>query len=86
MLNDIERKILRIISNYSSGRNRMPTVHQLMIKTGRSQVDVMDVLETLAKQNFIEWHAYDIDNIVLLKAWEDQLMYGSKFNYNAFMN
>lgn len=34
MLPDYERKVLRILYNYTSQRHRIPTVHELEIKTG----------------------------------------------------
>ncbi|UOK65383.1 hypothetical protein MT997_14180 [Paenibacillus sp. OVF10] len=35
MLSDYERKVLRILFNYSSGRRRLPTIHELTVKTGK---------------------------------------------------
>ncbi|MGF7036612.1 SOS-response transcriptional repressor LexA [Paenibacillus mucilaginosus] len=55
MLSDIERKILRIIANYWSGRHRCPSIEELMIKTGRSKEGIYKVLEVLAKEEYIEW-------------------------------
>lgn len=69
MLSDIERKILRIIGNYSIGRRRMSTVEELCIKTGRSRGGVMQVLRKLAEERYIEWHHSRPDEIELLEAW-----------------
>jgi len=44
MLSDIERKVLRIIANFSVGRRRTPTVDELCVKTGRSRSGVIEVL------------------------------------------
>ncbi|WP_405131176.1 hypothetical protein MHB43_01330 [Paenibacillus sp. FSL H8-0317] len=41
MLTDYERKVLRILFNYSSGRRRLPTIHELTVKTGKGKTDVM---------------------------------------------
>ncbi|MGG1662861.1 hypothetical protein [Brevibacillus sp. NRS-1366] len=70
MLSDIERKVLRVIANYSAGRRRTPTVDELCIKTGRSRGGIMKVLEVLAKEEYIEWKRSDPDHMVVLEAWE----------------
>jgi SOS-response transcriptional repressor LexA len=70
MLSDIERKVLRIISNFSVGRRRVPTVDELCVKTGRSRDGVMEVLTALAREEYIEWERSRPDNIELLEAWE----------------
>ncbi|AFC28416.1 hypothetical protein PM3016_1491 [Paenibacillus mucilaginosus 3016] len=55
MLQGIERKVLRIIANYWSGRHRCPLIDELMIKTGRSKEGIYKVLTVLAKEEYIEW-------------------------------
>ncbi|AFH60344.1 hypothetical protein ACVNS2_16685 [Paenibacillus caseinilyticus] len=55
MLQDIERKVLRIIGNYWSGRHRCPSIDELMIKTGRSKEGIYKVLQVLAREQYIEW-------------------------------
>jgi DNA-binding FadR family transcriptional regulator len=70
VLSDIERKVLRIISNFSVGRRRMPTVDELCAKTGRSRDGVMEVLAALAREEYIEWERSRPDSIKLLEAWE----------------
>jgi hypothetical protein len=70
MLSDIERKLLRIIGNYSIGRHRTPTVDELCIKTGRNREGIMTVLEVLAREEYIEWQRSEPDKIVVLEAWE----------------
>lgn len=70
MLSDIERKVLRVIANYSAGRRRTPTVVELCFKTGRNRGDIMTVLEVLAKEEYIEWQRSDPDKMVILEAWE----------------
>jgi DNA-binding FadR family transcriptional regulator len=70
MLSDIERKVLRIISNFSVGRRRMPTVDELCVKTGRSRDGVMEVMAALAREEYIEWERSRPDSIKLLEAWE----------------
>lgn len=70
MLSDIERKVLRVIANYSAGRRRTPTIHELCTKTGRSRGGIMMVLEVLAKEKYIEWMRSAPDDINVLEAWE----------------
>ncbi|WP_309304381.1 MULTISPECIES: hypothetical protein [Brevibacillus] len=70
MLSDIERKVLRIIGNYSAGRHRFPTIDELCIKTGRSRKGIIEVLEVLHKETYIVWTKKNPDEIELLEAWE----------------
>lgn len=70
LLSDIERKVLRVIGNYSAGRRRTPTVDELCIKTGRSRGGIMEVLEVLKREEYIEWDRMKPDKIELLEAWE----------------
>jgi len=64
MLSDIERKVQRIIGNYSAGRRR----DELCIKTGRSRGGIMEVLEILKREEYIEWDRMQPDKIELLEA------------------
>lgn len=69
MLSDRDRKLLRIIANYSVGRGRFPTLKELQIKSGRSRADVMDGLKVLEQERYIELDGNgQIRN--LLEAWE----------------
>ena len=70
MLSDIERKVLRIIANFSVGRRRTPTVNELCVKTGCNRSGVMEVLAALAREEYIEWDRLRPDDIKLLEAWE----------------
>ncbi|RNB77887.1 hypothetical protein [Brevibacillus panacihumi] len=70
MLSDIERKVLRVIANYSAGRRRTPTIDELCIKTGRNRGGIMTVLEVLVREGYIEWQRSLPDQIVVLEAWE----------------
>lgn len=70
MLSDIERKVLRVIANYSTGRRKTPTVDELCIKTGRNRGGIMTVLEVLANEEYIEWQRSEPDNMTILEAWE----------------
>ncbi|RNB82113.1 hypothetical protein EDM59_21125 [Brevibacillus nitrificans] len=70
MLSDIERKVLRVIANYSAGRRRTPTVDELSIKTGRSRGGIMTVLDKLASEEYIEWQRSEPDKMAVIAAWE----------------
>ncbi|SEB27992.1 hypothetical protein [Paenibacillus sp. 276b] len=71
MLTDYERKVLRILFNYSSGRRRLPTIHELTVKTGKGELDVMAALDGLIKAEYINWEdKSDTSNLVILEGWE----------------
>lgn len=71
MLNDYERKLLRILYNYSGVRRRFPTIQELTVKTGREKGDIMIALEGLIKANYITWaDKSDTANIIILEGWE----------------
>jgi SOS-response transcriptional repressor LexA len=69
-LSDIERKVLRIIGNYSAMKPRPPSVDEICVKTGRSREDVMTVLEELTREKYIEWKRSEPDNIEVITSWE----------------
>lgn len=69
-LSDIERKILRIIGNYSAMKPMPPSIDVICVKTGRSREDVMTVLEALAREEYIEWRRSEPNNIVVITSWE----------------
>ena len=66
MLSDIERKVLRVIGNYSAGRRRFPTIDELCIKTGRSRKGIIEVLEVPHKETYIAWSNEKPDEMQLL--------------------
>lgn len=70
MLTDIERKVLRIVGNFSSCRKRLPSIHELEIKTGRDRRGILAVLGVLAAEGYIVWTESEPDKMVLLEAWE----------------
>jgi DNA-binding transcriptional MocR family regulator len=78
VLSDIERKVLRIIANFSAGRRRMPTIDELCVKTGRSRGGIMQVLDVLIREKYIEWNRNRPDDIILIEAWErkERFRYG----------
>ncbi|WP_175480843.1 hypothetical protein [Paenibacillus sp. OK003] len=57
--------------NYSSGRRRLPTIHELTVKTGKDEPDVMAALDALITSDYIHWEGKpDTANIVILEGWE----------------
>ncbi|MNW62195.1 hypothetical protein D3C74_403130 [compost metagenome] len=71
MLSDLERKLLRILYNFTTQRNRMPTIEELEIKTGRSKRDLFAGLRGLVEQKYIFWPDNPrLDTIVILEGWE----------------
>ncbi|WP_458124738.1 hypothetical protein [Paenibacillus sp. Z3-2] len=71
MLTDYERKVLRILFNYSSGCRRLPTIHELTVKTGKGKPDAMAALDCLSKSEYINWgDKSDTSNLVNLEGWE----------------
>ncbi|MEC0370132.1 hypothetical protein [Paenibacillus chibensis] len=71
MLADMDRKILRILFNYLSGRRRLPTIHELEIKTGKRKEDIHRSLRELEKQQYIDWKdKANLQSIVIIEKWE----------------
>lgn len=73
MLDDIERKLLRILFNFSSTRRRMPSMPELLRKTGRKREDIYTGLRGLVEEEFILWPDNPkLETIVILKPWEPE--------------
>ncbi|GAB6990101.1 LexA family transcriptional regulator [Paenibacillus pini] len=71
MLTDIERKVLRILFNYSSGRRRLPSMHELEVKTGKSKGEITHYLLELEKQSYIQWESKPyVQTIKILEGWD----------------
>lgn len=69
MLSDSERKVLRILWNYNAGRRRMPSLHELSVKTGRREAMIMLILRWLAEESYIEWNGNDPKTVKLVEGW-----------------
>ncbi|MEJ8548138.1 hypothetical protein [Brevibacillus borstelensis] len=78
MLSDIERKVLRIIYNYSIIRRRPPSIDVISVKTGRDRDGVIAVLDVLAREEYIEWDRSNPDHMVVIEGWErrDDIRWG----------
>ncbi|MCJ8014458.1 hypothetical protein MUG84_22415 [Paenibacillus sp. KQZ6P-2] len=71
MLADMERKILRILFNFLSGRRRLPTIHELEIKTGKRKDVILHSLHELERLQYIEWKdKASVQSIVIIEKWE----------------
>lgn len=71
MLPDLERKLLRILYNFSSKRRRMPEMGELERMTGRASNDVIRGLNVLEKEQYISWpDKSHLQSIVVLEGWE----------------
>ncbi|GGG14114.1 hypothetical protein [Paenibacillus aceti] len=67
MLSDLERKVLRILYNYSTQR-RMPTKPELERTTGRKYSDIKAALDVLVQERYIFWPDNPrLDTIVILE-------------------
>ncbi|WP_044880224.1 hypothetical protein, partial [Paenibacillus sp. IHBB 10380] len=71
MLEDLERKVLRILCNFSSMHQTMPTMRELEIKTGKRAERIKHVLMELEKKMYISWEDKSrVDGIIIMEAWE----------------
>ncbi|MDP5274469.1 hypothetical protein [Chengkuizengella axinellae] len=70
MLTDLQRKVLRILYNYSATRRRMPTIPGLEIKTGKDEKTVRQVLNGLVKGGYIECPDGDTQDIKIIMTWD----------------
>lgn len=71
MLSDIERKLLRILYNFSLQQRRMPTMNELETKTGRRLEQIKQALAGLEQANYIIWEdKSSTQQILIIEAWE----------------
>ncbi|MNH78557.1 hypothetical protein D3C73_308630 [compost metagenome] len=72
MLSDFERKLLRILYNYSLKYRVMPDLETIMRLTGRHRSqEVTEGLLGLEKDNYIEWRDKDdLQSISIIEGWE----------------
>ncbi|WP_416149520.1 hypothetical protein ACM26V_00525 [Salipaludibacillus sp. HK11] len=54
-MNDIERKVYRIVWNIDHMKSRNTTYKELLIKSGRSENRLNEVLKCLVDQKLIWW-------------------------------
>ncbi|MDP5276343.1 helix-turn-helix domain-containing protein [Chengkuizengella axinellae] len=66
MLTDLQRKVLRILYNYSATRKRMPSINEIEIKTGKDEKTVRSTLNGLVKGGYIECDGGDTQDIKII--------------------
>ncbi|WP_433943346.1 hypothetical protein [Paenibacillus sp. SN-8-1] len=71
MLSDLERKLLRILWNYSLKYRHMPEMSELQRLTGRQKGDILKGINTLEQTAYITWQNKPaLQGIVILEGWE----------------
>ncbi|MEK5477261.1 hypothetical protein NYE70_09920 [Paenibacillus sp. FSL R5-0407] len=71
MLPDLERKLLRILFNFSTQRGRVPMMGELERMTGRRKEDILDGLRALERERYIHWPDSPVlAGIQVLEAWD----------------
>ncbi|RCX22620.1 hypothetical protein DFP94_101200 [Fontibacillus phaseoli] len=71
MLPDLDRKLLRILFNFSIQRRRMPMMGELERMTGRRKEDILEGLRALEREQYIHWpDPPQLQDILVLEAWD----------------
>lgn len=71
MLPDFERKMLRILYNFSHRHRRMPDMSELVIKTGRKSEEIKNAISRLEEENYITWDdKSSAQSITIIEGWE----------------
>ena len=70
MLNDLERKLLRVLSNYMHSHRSIPTEKDLERMMGRKMPVIDRGLSGLQKKGYIEWQPPYLDTIRIKEAWD----------------
>ncbi len=76
MLEDAERKLLRVLFNFFAKNRRMPVWRELTAMTGKHRAELTRTLLSLERQQYILWsHRDSPHTIMLIEGWErrDQL-------------
>ncbi|MFB7817434.1 hypothetical protein ACFC0X_25095 [Paenibacillus chitinolyticus] len=67
MLSDTERKVLRILYNFSSVHHCMPDLSELETKSGSNQEKLKQALSTLREQGYIMGNK--LSEVKIIEAW-----------------
>lgn len=71
MLDDAERKLLRILFNFFASRRRMPVWKELTAMTYKTRAQLTDILLSLESQQYIHWQDHaGPHTIVMIEGWE----------------
>jgi hypothetical protein len=72
VLDDPERKLLRILNNCEVSNKPVPTFTELFRMTGRGERMLKRSLNSLQDGGFIKWDGIYTRSIVILNVWENQ--------------
>ncbi|MBU5672664.1 hypothetical protein [Paenibacillus brevis] len=70
MLDDLERKLLRVLSNYRHSHRSMPIEKDLVRMMGRKMPVINRGLLGLEQKGYIEWRPPYLDTIRVKEAWD----------------
>lgn len=71
MLEDAERKLLRVLFNFFAKNRRMPVWQELTAITGKHRADLTRTLLSLERQQYIVWARRESPHtILLIEGWE----------------
>jgi hypothetical protein len=71
MLDDPERKLLRILNNYILRYRCTPRFVDLRTMTGKREYQIINSLNILKEKQFIVWDGTSTKSIILINAWEE---------------
>lgn len=79
ILQDIERKLLRILYNFSRQKRRMPMWTELEHKMGHKKPEIQNALRELVEKQYIFYPDNpDLSTLVILKIEEQELLPSKK--------
>ncbi|MFD1885324.1 hypothetical protein [Paenibacillus wenxiniae] len=71
MLEDAERKLLRVLFNFFVKNRRMPVWRELTAMTGKHRAELTRIVLSLERQQYIVWsHRDSPHTIILIAGWE----------------
>lgn len=70
MLDDLERKLLRVLNNYHSRHHHIPPERDLERMMGRKMAVITRGLSGLQEKGYLEWQPPWLDTIKILEAWD----------------
>jgi hypothetical protein len=70
MLEDPERKLLRILNNYILKYRCTSRFEDLRTMTGKREYQIKSSLNILKEKKFIVWDGTSTKSIILINAWE----------------
>jgi hypothetical protein len=79
MLTDIERKVLRIIVNFSKNRGRFPRYDELILKTGRDKKGIRQAIKGIEQKMQIDWKEFNPNQVLLQLEVEFKPKFKPKF-------